>query len=869
MDIERNCLQLLLRYIKYNQIDGNCEEPVTYKRIPKNIFEHAADQIMPNYTKDEIFEIHSWFSDYLEDSQRHKDGIFSMIAEMADQFLIIDKNKFICKLYGNSANGNSRDNRSELQLLRWRELSLNLGNDLFMAVLLAKQQRIRQQLDISACLCTPFPTFDDGFKTDLKMKDLSENHFHLKGSIPVFTLNWVCMMNHIGEQSTSDFFTNFKAYLEPDYLYQDYQQATNLEQMAKLAAYDRLYLFHRINDNQYFLQKPLYQISEYDDTYLSELQKQINLIRSDIELSASKRGCLDYAISDQWLNCQRYDEVSVAGERYFLYQCFQKVFDGTFKAEDCNIFYRYIVISLRVRSELIQINQKRGFANFADYQGRKEDFIEHFPEYKNCLMKLTAKSLSDIQSLSTLEMRIVPKKTYQETLNVISEYDREGKGAKTEFFYVLHIPKYRDDEWKLLKPRNHKIRAELGRQIYEQYALLDAERSEYNELKKIPRVRGFDTCANEIGCRPEVFGEFFRSLNEYNIRYQRKQVHFTYHVGEDFLDLLDGLRAIDETILFCQMPPGSRIGHGIALGIRPESYYELKNNRSVMPKQELLDNIVWVLGFCQEHKIAIESELKKELEAESERLLEEIYEPEPINDNTGVIAAHYQAAVTREIPEYPNKLGAYYDAWKLRGDRPDYYLPDYYKKHKSAVSSTALIDSPELNYIRENSWCRQYYCDYHYDENVRSKGNKREIFVVDHRFHKLIKKIQRELITTLAERKIAVECNPTSNYCIGPFSRYQDHPMLNLYSKNLVEEDSRLNVSINTDDLGVFYTSLEMEYGIMYTALMKCRKDDHQPKYSREQILQWLADVREFGHIQAFSKEKMMVSFEKNYTHIP
>lgn len=50
-------------------------------------------------------------------------------------------------------------------------------------------------------------------------------------------------------------------------------------------------------------------------------------------------------------------------------------------------------------------------------------------------------------------------------------------------------------------------------------------------------------------------------------------MYLTYHVGEDFLEISDGLRAIDEAILFCDMKRGSRLGHATVLGIDLDRYY--------------------------------------------------------------------------------------------------------------------------------------------------------------------------------------------------------------------------------------------------------------------------------------------------------
>ena len=61
-------------------------------------------------------------------------------------------------------------------------------------------------------------------------------------------------------------------------------------------------------------------------------------------------------------------------------------------------------------------------------------------------------------------------------------------------------------------------------------------------------IRGIDACANEIGCRPEVFAQYYRYLLGYSYKEEDGSSHnlmATYHVGEDFFYILYGLRAID------------------------------------------------------------------------------------------------------------------------------------------------------------------------------------------------------------------------------------------------------------------------------------------------------------------------------------
>ena len=57
----------------------------------------------------------------------------------------------------------------------------------------------------------------------------------------------------------------------------------------------------------------------------------------------------------------------------------------------------------------------------------------------------------------------------------------------------------------------------------------------------------------------------------------------------------------------------------------------------------------------------------------------------------------------------------------------------------------------------------------------------------------------------LRERQIPVEVCPTSNVCTGLVSRFQDHPLLKFLEEGLL-------VTLNSDDPGLFGTSLEREF---------------------------------------------------------
>lgn len=93
---------------------------------------------------------------------------------------------------------------------------------------------------------------------------------------------------------------------------------------------------------------------------------------------------------------------------------------------------------------------------------------------------------------------------------------------------------------------------------------------------------------------------------------------------------------------------------------------------------------------------------------------------------------------------------------------------------------------------------------------------------------------------------------------IGPFSRYDEHPITKFYNNGLTFDNEKLNespqvwVSINTDDPGVFNIKLENEYALLASALEKMLDENGNPVYSKTMIYDWLDKIREMGLEQSF-----------------
>ncbi len=122
-----------------------------------------------------------------------------------------------------------------------------------------------------------------------------------------------------------------------------------------------------------------------------------------------------------------------------------------------------------------------------------------------------------------------------------------------------------------------------------------------------------------------------------------------------------------------------------------------------------------------------------------------------------------------------------------------------------------------------------------------------------------VKKVQKKLQWVIAQKGIGIETNPSSNALIGTFKRYDKHPIQNWYNNGLVTDHQQLSeapqiqVSINTDDQGVFATYIENEYAYLALALEKMKDKDGNPKYSRTIIYEWIDNIRKMGLAQSFA----------------
>ena len=295
-------------------------------------------------------------------------------------------------------------------------------------------------------------------------------------------------------------------------------------------------------------------------------------------------------------------------------------------------------------------------------------------------------------------------------------------------------------------------------------------------LRNFPNLRpyiiGFDTAGDERNRPPRNFAGAYWMLRVLQQNYRPQpaeppiRLGWTYHVGEDFADLLTALRHIDEVYNLLLYPEGGRLGHALALGENPERFYQRRGGQSELCLGAHLLDLVWAHGCLVEEQ---DNEYIAWLEARIDNLLDQ-----------GL--------------ERKSNIHGCYIRMGLGGNR----------------SAKHLLENELLNALGF-SGCQK--------TTIAVDANRQ--------WMEICWRLQNRLRRQLARQPICIEANPSSNLLIGGYQHYSQLPYRILV-------DSKLALSLNTDDPGLFITSLSGEFSAMYAALAEDKTMSHR------EILCWL-----------------------------
>lgn len=842
------------------EIQGNAGKSQKVNQI----FQRYAAQDLSGYSADELNMI---FHHLQQDNSKLTDfdGDMSTLPGIALSTVIHFSEK-VLRIMGNAP-------RCKIeQVGNWRKAFLALGQDVFVCAFLAREDRRKCKNRLDLTWPAVIRTDHRGLNTLLD-QGLAENHQHLYGSSQSFPLNWCCMMNFPEDHHLIG--KEFDVFLQPQIHRNAVSDLLSSRKRVEYACFLRAELFRWLksdNMESEFEKKLQYGMWTVEQNLIRMLRQ---LYGAEVPQPDGGAECLDYALEHQVFRAAPDAHYRVlAGERNFLYRCFLEYLDGRMGPGIQMAFYKYLVLKTQFRSEFIQVNRFVGFQNFADYQDRKTALFDHRSCYWAELMRMALNAPLTEGSVGSLETRVIPRKSTPATIRRIEEADELKQYADREvgknypngtgdekpnedspFFYVMHYAKKKDPDCEKrglmdVVCRHQALRKDIRRQS------LAMARALSQNAYFASRVRGIDSAANEIGCPPEVFAQAYRFMRGYrDTDFQSgcglapkvtRRLSVSYHVGEDFLDIASALRAIDEAVNFLCMERGDRIGHALGLGVSPELHYRLKGHRIYLPKQDRLDDLVWLLFRSRELGARMDPHLYGCLKAEAETLLIEIY-GDAINGEGWNIS-----------------LTDYHCAMALRGDDPNCYRGKCFRNHSGLTPYDEFaLSTHNTNLVTHRSYepFSGLYFYYQFDNEVKRRGSKVITCDIGDDYIRLMRYVQQKLQERIEQLGIVVECNPSSNVLIGTFQTYRNHPIFRFHDGGLVEGDPdsagpNLEVCVNTDDLGVFDTSLEFEYALLFDALCQEKKPDGTNQYSQEQILQYLEKLREMGFAAVFPNNR-------------
>ena len=770
-------------------------------------------------------------------------------------------------------------------LLRWHLITAKVGEDLlttsFMASRDLQLDKERKSFDWDA-----FIGHDCKELNSLFDKPMTELHMHLKGSSYNFDLSWLCMMNHIGVmQENFEIEHPLHKFKNPDKnLYDKMKKAAairfylagaagcisetiSLSQLHEVLRNDIKKLIEKKN-NESLVDVPIIDIQSLIDesrrrTQLSTKDK-FEILRNaqNFKDKLEDNDIVDYIPVSHYGN-ELIENKALAPERAFMYAVFRKIYGGNSEeTEDiATLFYAYLLYKNYFRNEILQLNERVGFANFASYEERKTDYL--LKNYNHLLYKAAIEGFLQKNDERYIEARIVPKDTEEGIVKSLQEICNDvDKRYEERFDFIFHFIKQRDEPKESDLYRHYKLRGEIKKQAYAIYKFRCNRENWGVNNNLVGRVVGIDAANSEIFCRPEVYAQAFRFLRGHEVKIDEElddypyDLNVTYHVGEDFMDVADGLRAVEEALIFLNLRNGDRLGHALVLGTDVRKYYEKRYFVICASKQVILDNLAWLHHKCI--RLTGYTQLCGWLEIMFLKYFTDIYRLEQ-KEGENIIDSYFN---TSEDNGLTCNINDYYLSWLLRGDSP---IIGKELDSKSLKNLTSTIDKEWAHAGMNNHICaevalrnenaRELFDAYH-SYKYAKRGYLGDTLTIPPMYREewylLLEKIQQQLLGKIEKRHIAIECNPSSNYKIGEMSRYDEHPILKFFNYGLDTPYPRhdVAVSINTDDQGVFSTSLEREYSLIALAIERNQTDEHQN--SPRAIIDWLNRVREMSIEQRF-----------------
>lgn len=809
------------------------ENPIFYSfRLNRKEFQEKFSKIYlncyaENYSKDEVDKLLNYYS-IANSSESANDSIY-LFEKIAEDYLLQQNNK-ICVEFK--------------EILKWDSIINNVDASAIVGAFMCKAA-----VNKNGNFDQTIPHTDSRLYRILR-NGLSENHMHFKASGYSTELNWEEFLKiPIDKEKTELFFimdntrlheereVNLQQYLRIFRIFLEGIIVLNTIDNDVFTSADKQYLINIIEKEdkknitnienhlkQKFIEMILSLIEAENITFFLESEKNEAVI---IVLKFIHGIYMRY-IKKIYKQDEGEDYKYVIGyERIFYSLLFKLLNKNKLGDLDLFIFNMYILGKSKFVFSFVQDNEGMGFSKFKEKESVKEVFLAD----DTILIKSVFYKYYLDGNVRRIEFRVAPKSKAKlaKFIQKLSKYNDEIHEAlnkqsqnpieKIDFGIIIHYIKDSgdgfDESFFCRKEEFRELRMKEANELINYMDMIDnsSEGIENMDMQNnINRIVGIDAANFELNCRPENFAPSFRK-QKLNIE-PKHNFRITYHVGEEFLNPSNGLRAIDEAIRFFDLKRNDRLGHAIVLGINIDIYIKIKRNTLVSTIQDWVDDLCWMYYLLLEDN-TIETAYLSILEKDYRYYIQKLY------NNLAV-----------ELPD----MYTYYQSMVLRGDDPCIYA-DYLASNVSdsqyKTLTNNLIENHKINYLDKdhimaftNDLARKHYFIYHYNKTLVKNGRESIAISVPKYYPELLKACQRKLKDKIINLGISVEVNPSSNKKISMVKQYLDLPIFNMNSHGLslnsdFNTKSNLPISVCTDDSAIFQTSISNEYALIACALMK------------------------------------------------
>ena len=448
------------------------------------------------------------------------------------------------------------------------------------------------------------------------------------------------------------------------------------------------------------------------------------------------------------------------------------------------------------------------------------------------------------KGLKSLEIRVGTRENESECRELIEQVNNaQGRPATLEIGAVFHFSRDRGGGWRKGVPNAHgldhsypgvpadtrlRTRRDVGNPSGFRFARFYLEKRRHAQalvsvLRGFPlalrTLRGIDLCTDEAGVPMWVMAPLIRWVRDSGRAAAMKlrgqgitgvpPLRITVHAGEDFVHILTGLRRLDDAIQHLGLEEGDRIGHGVALGLNPVTWFG-RIGQVVQTREERLFDLVWEWDCYANRGVDVVSERLPYLRSTIARLAREMFgEPQTPED-----LIHFVQALHSE------------QELKAQG------FPD---KPRSQMSGAMR---PKGNETNSRKRLMEYLCS----TQVWEKGRFLETITISELGHEqeALCRLQGALRQRVGARGLTVEVNPSSNLMIADLGGLEEHPIWRISPVQPDDDIPPVSVCIGSDDPLTFATTLPNEYQLLFDTIVLRGQSD-------EVALGWLENARETG----------------------